>query len=441
MTKGEPLGLLIRFALPLVIGNLLQAAYSIVDRVIVGQFVGADAFSAVGVTYAPSNMFASVCIGMSTGAGIIVAQYFGAGKKEDIAKAIANTAYISIALAIITSIVGIAATEPFLHLLNTPENLMAPAALYMRIYLGGLVAVSAYYTPFSIIRALGDSRTPLIFLAVCSLLNIVLDFLFVGLFGMGVKGAAIATILAQSISAISCMIYATVKIEYIQLAFQYGKPDRRLIYKTIRIGIPTAVQYALMYLSTVIMQSVVNSFGNTVIGAYTAVSQMELLVLEIYNGVGAAVMTFTGQNIGSGKIERVRDGLLAVVKICGGIAVLLLLFFWIGGDHVMGIFVSDNEITHISTMGIRISSFFFMACGMNRIILALLNGAGDAGYAVINGGTEIVSRIMLTFLLTAIPLIGYFGIFLTTGLTWFIAACVGMIRCKQGTWNDKRLTV
>ncbi|MGN1210864.1 MAG: MATE family efflux transporter, partial [Candidatus Cryptobacteroides sp.] len=282
MTRGEPLGLLIRFALPLVIGNLFQAAYSIVDRVVVGQFVGSDAFSAVGATYAPSNMFASICIGMSTGAGVVVAQYFGAGKKEGVAKAIANSAYISLALAVITSVAGIVAAEPFLNLLNTPEELMDDAVSYMRIYLGGLIAVSAYYTPFSIIRALGDSRTPLIFLVACSLLNIVLDIILVVPFGMGVKGAAIATILAQSISAISCIVYATVKIEYVRLAFQYGKPDRGLIDKTIRIGLPTAVQYALMYLSTVIMQSVVNGFGSVIIGAYTAVSQMEILVLEVY---------------------------------------------------------------------------------------------------------------------------------------------------------------
>lgn len=439
MTTGSPLGLLVQFSIPLIIGNLFQQLYAPADRVIVGQFVGSDAFCSVGTTFAPSNMFASVCIGMSSGAGIVVAQYFGAGEKENIAKSIANSAYINILLAVITSVVGIICARPFLSLLNTPDELMEDAVSYMQIYLGGLTAVSAYYTPFSIIRALGDSKAPLIFLVTCSLLNIVLDLIFVIPLGMGVKGAAIATILAQIISAVMCIVYSIKKIEYIRIAFKYSKLDMEMMKQTIRVGMPVAVQYSLMYLSTVVLQSVVNDFGKSAIGAYTAVSQMELLVLEIFNGISAAVMTYSGQNIGAGKTERIGEGLKSAARICAVAAVILFVFFLIGGNAVMGIFVKDDNITQIAAKGICISGTFFFACGINRVMLNLLCGAGDSSYAIINGGTEIAACIGFVYLLTAIPMIGLWSIFLTTGMTWLTTMIIGMVRYKKGGWKQKSI--
>lgn len=208
MTTGKPSKLLLQFAIPLIIGNLFQQAYTLADRVIVGQFVGADAYSAVGATTALTNLFMSVCMGMSIGAGVVVAQYFGAKDEKNTASAIINSAYISLILAVVTTVIAMFATRPLLTLLKTPSSLMEDAVSYMLIFNGGLLAVSAYYTPFSILRALGDSKTPLIFLILCSLLNIVLDIIFVVPLQMGVAGAAIATILSQAIAAVLCLTYA-----------------------------------------------------------------------------------------------------------------------------------------------------------------------------------------------------------------------------------------
>ena len=214
MTQGKPMKLLIQFAFPLMIGNLFQQAYTLADRIIVGQFVGAEAFSAVGATTALANLFMSVCMGMSIGTGVVVSQYYGAKDDKNIAKAIANSTYINVLLALVTTVIALICAEPLLRLLNTPESLMKDALDYLRVFIGGLLAVSAYYTTFSILRAPGDSKTPLIFLVFCSLLNVVLDIVFIVPLNMGVIGAAVATILSQALAAVLCILFAFKKISY-----------------------------------------------------------------------------------------------------------------------------------------------------------------------------------------------------------------------------------
>lgn len=439
MTEGKPMKLLIQLALPLMIGNLFQQAYTLADRIIVGQFVGAEAFSAVGATTALANLFMSVCMGMSIGTGVVVSQYYGAKDDKSIAKAIANSTYINVLLALVTTVIALIFAEPLLKLLNTPESLMKDALDYLRVFIGGLIAVSAYYTPFSILRALGDSKTPLIFLVFCSLLNIVLDIVFIVPLNMGVIGAAVATILSQALAAVLCLLYAFQKIPYMKMALTYSKIDKKMIFQTMKVGLPTSAQYALIYVSSIVLQRVVNGFGESTIGAFTAVSQIEILVQQIYAALGAAMVTYTGQNIGAGKIERVKSGVKSAMTICIAVSIVLLAIFFGFGNIIMKMFVSNEEIISISASGIRITSIFFMALGVVQVFRYLLNGAGDSIYSLINGGIEIVARIGFVYLLTAIPFIGMWGIFLTTGLTWFMTAVFAFVRYKGGAWMNKSL--
>lgn len=228
MTKGSPIKLLIQFAIPILIGNLFQQIYTLADRIIVGRFVGDKAFSAIGATNALSMMFMSMCMGAAIGTGIVVSQYFGAKDVKGTAASIANGSYTCILIAIVMTLLALATTKPILLLLNTPQSILPDVLTYMYIFMGGLIAVTAYYTPFSILRALGDSRTPLIFLVVCSLLNIVLDLLFVVVFKTGVAGAAVATVLSEAIAAILCIIYAFRKVPQFGQAFVYRKWFRRI---------------------------------------------------------------------------------------------------------------------------------------------------------------------------------------------------------------------
>lgn len=439
MTQGKPLKLLIQFSIPVLLGNLFQQMYTLADRIIVGRFVGDKAFAAVGATNALSMMFMSMCMGTAIGAGVVVSQYFGARDEKNTAAAIANGSYTCLVVAVIMTVIALLTTKPILVLLNTPGSIMDDALNYMYIYMGGLIAVAAYYTPFSILRAMGDSRTPLIFLVVSSLLNIALDLFFVITLKMGVGGAAFATVLSEAIAAILCIIYAFYKVPQFRLAARYRRPDGHLIRQSLQVGIPTGLQYALIYISSIILQRVVNGFGDDVIGAFTATTQIETLVQQIFAALGTAMVTFTGQNIGAGKADRISGGLTAAMQISAVISAVLLALFWLFGHTVMSIFVSNEDIISIAAAGIRITSLFFIALGGVQIIRYMLNGAGDSAYALINGGIEVAARILLAVGLTAISFIGMWGIWLTTGLTWTVTAVFAFVRYRQGAWKTKVL--
>ena len=435
-TQGKPLSLILRFSLPIFIGYLFQQVYSLVDRIIVGQLVGANAFSAVGSTTAITSMFMSMCIGAASGAGVIVSQYYGARDEKNTAKAISNGAYVNIVVALVMTIVALVSIRPILKALQTPVELMDDAASYMLIYMAGLIAVSAYYVPFSIMQALGDATTPLIFLIICSVLNIVLDLLFVGPLQMGVNGAAIATVLAQCISAICCIVYAFRRMPIMKLAVKYAAIEKKIIWETIRIGLPTGLQFALIYLSSVVLQRTVNQFGATVIGAFAATTQVEILIQQIYSTLGTTMATYTAQNVGAQKPERIREALRIVLSICAIVSVLWLLCAWVGGTAIMGIFVDDRAMTEIAAMGIRITAVFFMAFGVTTVLRRLLAGAGDSAFTLISGVVEIATRIVLGLALTAVPVLGMWGIWLTTGFTWLATAIFAVWRYKENHWKS-----
>lgn len=439
MTKGSPVKLLIQFSIPILIGNLFQQIYTLADRIIVGRFVGDKAFSAIGATNALSMMFMSMCMGAAIGTGVVVSQYFGAKDEKGTAASIANGSYTCILIAIVMTLLALVTTKPILFLLNTPQSIMPDALTYMYIFMGGLIAVAAYYTPFSILRALGDSRTPLIFLVVCSLLNIALDLLFVVVFKTGVAGAAVDTVLSEAIAAILCIIYAFKKVPQFGQAFIHRKLDKELIKKTMQVGVPTGFQYALIYVSSIILQRIVNGFGESIIGAFTATTQIELLVQQIFAALGAAIVTYTGQNMGAGKQDRISLGVIAAMKISVVVSVVLLIIFWLFGHPIMSIFVTNEEIISIAAAGIRITSLFLIALGGVQILRYMLNGAGDSMYALINGVVEVIARVAFAVGLTAIPFIGMWGIWLTTGLTWTVTAVFALFRYKHGAWKEKTL--
>ena len=439
MTKGSPTKLLLQFSIPILIGNLFQQIYTLADRIIVGRFVGDKAFSAIGATNALSMMFMSMCMGAAIGTGVVISQYFGAKNEQKTAASIANGSYTCVLIAIVMTLFALITTKPILLLLHTPQSILPDALTYMYIYMGGLIAVAVYFTTFSILRALGDSKTPLIFLIVCSLLNIVLDLLFVVVFQTGVAGAAAATVLSEAIAAVLCIIYAFKKVPQFGQAFIYRKPDMKLIKKTMQVGVPTGFQYALIYVSSIILQRIVNGFGESVIGAFTATTQIELLVQQVFAALGSAMVTYTGQNMGAGKEDRISLGVIAAMKISAVISATLLIVFWVFGHPIMSIFVTNEEIISLAAAGIRITSLFLFALGGVQILRYMLNGAGDSMYALMNGGVEVVARVVLAIGLTAIPFIGMWGIWLTTGCTWLITAVFALIRYKSGTWKSKKL--
>lgn len=437
MTQGSPIALLIKFMLPMLIGNIFQQLYNMVDSMIVGKYVGAQALASVGATGSLNFLFFSVCFGLSNGIGIIVSQRFGAGDTEGVKKTISNAVYIMAVAAFIMGGSGCLLAKPILQFMNTPDDIIAGATIYMQISCIGVIAISLYNGVSSILRGVGDSKTPLYFLIVSSVINIVLDLIFIRVFNWGVAGAAIATIIAQLTSGAGSLAYAIKTNSFFRLERQHMKADKKIIRESVGIGIPIAFQSSLIALSCVILQSVINGFGAVVVAAFTATSRIEQLVHQPYSSFGMAMSTYSGQNIGAGKVKRVKEGFWKgmLVMLLFSIAMLPLMQF--GGTAIMKLFVDDAQVIALGAAGIRITSWFYSTLGTIYVVRGLLNGVGDARFALINGVTEMIGRIVFPTVMTKIPIIGVYGIWFATGLTWGVTGVVSLIRYFRGKWMRK----
>lgn len=446
MSVGSPSKHLLKFSFPLLIGNIFQQFYNMVDSIVVGNFVGPNAIAAVG-TCGSMNFFCfSLSSGLAIGIGIIIAQYFGAKDDKNVRKTIANSIYVLGFATIIISILGFCICPFVLKLLNCPENILPDAVIYMRTTCCGIVFVVLYNGVASILRALGDSKSPLYFLILSSIINLVLDLIFVIVFKWAVFGVAIATVIAQAISGIVSLIYAYRKIDYFKLTKKELKPNFHIIISSFKLSIPIALQNCLISVSMMVLQGVVNTFGEKVMASYTIVMRIEQLVQQPFSSLGTAITTFSGQNLGAKKIERVKQGYHRGILISFIFFVFIFVVFQLLSKYIVGFFVKDDEVIRIGSIGLRITSCFYFSLAMIYVPRSVLNGCGDTSFAMINGATEVVGRIVFANILTKISSItlfghiipiGYWGIWLTTAITWTLTAIVCIIRYKSGIWFKK----
>lgn len=435
MTEGSEFRIIIGFTLPLLLGNLFQQFYNIVDSVIVGQYLGKNALAAVGATGSMTFLFYTLCLGLGAGTGILISQHFGAGNDQTVKKLIANSAYVILFFGIILTVVGITLAPVMLHLLETPDTIFDDAVGYMRIACAGTVAVAAYNWINSVMRALGNSTVPLIFLIVASVLNVGLDLLFVIVFGMGVWGAALATILAQAVSAVSCIIFAFVKFPQFRIGRENARFDKKIALNCISKGVPIALQNAFISVSMIYLQRTANLFGDTVIASYATTMRVEQLIQQPFISLSTAVSTFTGQNIGAGRIDRCIRGLRRSMAAMAVFSVVMLGVFMLISEQIVSVFVSDSEVISIGGTALKLSACFYMFLGTIHTTRGLLNGAGDVGYAMINGIVEVIGRIGFATILSMIPAIGCWAVWATSGLTWFITGLMSYLRYRSGKWK------
>ena len=440
MTEGNPTKLILSFTIPMLIGNLFQQLYNMVDSIIVGRFVGANALAAVGSTGSINFLFFSLSFGISAGIGVIVSQFFGAEKPVMVQKAIANGLYLLAVVSFLVSVVGILLARPILAGLRTPEVILNDAVIYMRVTCAGILAVAAYNGVSAILRALGDSKTPLYFMIFSCFINIGLDLLFVIKFNWSVFGVALATVIAQLCAAIGAFCYAFIKIELFRITKENQRLNFDIIGKCFQLGIPLAAQNSMIALSCIFLQRVVNGFGESVVAANTALGRIEQLVQQPYSSLGAALTAFTGQNMGAGKVDRVKRGYRVGFFSVLIFSLIMLIPGQFFGEQIVSIFVKDAEVIRIGARGLAITSWFYFSLGMIYVARSVLNGAGDAVYAMINGLMEVTGRVGFAVPLTKIPFIGVWGIFLTTGLTWLLTAVVSMARYYKGGWKYKSVT-
>ncbi len=437
MTEGRPLALLSVFALPLLIGNLFQQAYNLADSMIVGRLLGANALAAVGATGSISFLFFSIFNGISGGCGIVTSQYFGARDDRMVCKAIANSAYIMLAFSLLTGTVAFIMVPTVLTWMGTPAEILPDAIVYMRMTTASVPLIAVYNYASSMQRALGDSRTPLYFLVVSCLLNVGLDLLFVGAFRMGVFGAAFATMLSQLLAGAGSLVWAFRRNPYFRLKKEALAFDRAIAKKTVRLGLPLALQWSLIAVSTTALQSVVNSFGATAMAAYTAGNRLEQLVQMPFGSMSMALSTYTSQNMGAGKRTRIREGFRDSLLAMAVLACIMTLVMQLWGGHLVGLFVHEQDVIDLGRKALGITSFFYIFLGIIYVCRGVLNGVGDAIFSFINGAVEIAGRVGLPLLLLSVTSAGVWSIWITCGVTWMLAGISCIMRYIS--WRKKNL--
>lgn len=363
MTEGNELKHIVLFTLPLLLGNLFQQVYNIADSAIVGQFLGAQALAAVGATGSMTFFFYTLCNGMSVGAGVLIAQAFGAGDNERVKRFIVNSAYALGGIGLIITVLSVILCRPLLVMLGTPESILDNSVSYMSVACMGTFAVAAYNWINSVLRSLGDSKTPLYFLIIASILNVLLDLLFVPVFNMGVAGAALATIIAQGLSAVLSILFAIKHNFYFGIPKDMLKPDKDMIKLCVKTGVPLALQNAMVSVSMIYLQRTANTFGDTVIAAYTVTMRVEQLIHQPFMSLGAAMATFAGQNKGACKIDRVKKGYHKALLLSSGFAVLMAVVFFFCGGFIARLFVKEAEVIEIAAKALLLSSCFYVPLG------------------------------------------------------------------------------
>lgn len=428
MTQGNPITLLALFALPMLLGNIFQQAYNLADSIVVGRFIGASALAAVGSTGSISFLFFSVCNGIASGAAVVASQFFGADDPAKTKQAIANAAYVMFTTSFIMGAAAYLAAPQVLRLTGTPADILPDAIQYMRFSCAGVPLVAVYNYASSMLRALGDSRTPLVFLIFSCILNIALDILCVCVFHLGVQGAAIATIISQVISGAGCLLYALKHNPYFALSRKDMKPDREIILRSVKLGLPMALQWSLIAVSTTALQAFVNSFGTVAVAAFTATSRIESLAHQPYGSLSAALATYAGHNYGGGRIDRLKLGFRHSMLLSALFTLCMFLLVQLFSTGIVSIFVVDQAVIDMGAKALRLTSWFYIFLAIIYMTRGILNGIGDALFALINGVVEVICRIFIPMLIVMLPTIGLWGIWWTAGITWMISALFCLLR-------------
>ncbi len=446
MTEGNPVSQIIRFTIPMLLGNFAQQLYNTVDSIIVGRFVGDNALAAVGSAGPILNLMLVLFIGISVGASILVSQYFGARQRENLSRAIGCCVTLTGIASLIIMVMGILLARPLLQLLNTPESIIGWCTQYLIILFVGIAGSGYYNIMGGVLRGLGDSVSALIYLLIATLLNIVLDYSFVAFFGMGVAGVALATILAQLVSAILTMRKLSRMTDIFDLKREYLRPTRQHAGSLIRLGLPSGITQAIISMSMIVTQSLTNSFGEVFIAANVIVMRIDGFVMLPAFSFGTAMTTYAGQNIGANRMDRVeqgaKQGTLAAMGISAALTIIILIF----GRLIMGIFTETQELIDLSYRMMRILGIGYIAMEVTQCLSGIMRGAGDTvtpmWISIIN---SVALRVPAAYALVALtktpelPQGDCAMMFVSLVLTWCVGATLTFIMYRVGRWKKKAI--
>lgn len=442
MTSGGEARHIIYFAVPMLIGNLFQQAYSMADGIIVGRYVGEHALAAVGTSFPILFLMVASVLGLALGAGILLSQLFGANNLTAVRRATTSVFLFASAASILLSVIGYF-LSPFLlkNLLDVPDNILNDSIVYLRIFFLGLFFMYLYNFVSAVLRSVGDSKTPLYFLIVSTIINIVLDIYFVANLKQGVAGVAWATFIAQAISAIASIVYVYIKVPLFRFKLNEFVFDRKLFYLSVKIGIPSSIQQTVLSLGFIAVQRLVNGFGAVTIAAVTAASRIDQLAIMPVMNIGMALSTFAGQNIGAGKPERAEKGYRKTLVISAVLCLLLTAVVFIYGKQLIGLFIrgdaGSSEVIRQGTQYLQVVVCFYLLFSIMNVTSSLLRGCGDVFYStyitLIAFGLRLVSAYLL------VPYIGYRAIWWSMPIGWFVSMLFALYRYKSGKWKDKAL--
>ncbi len=444
MTVGSPWKKIILFAVPMLVGNIAQQLYNTVDSVVVGNYVGDNALAAVGSAGPILNLLIVLFVGISVGAGIMVSQYFGAKEREKLSMTIGNCITLTAIASLFVMIAASLVARPLLELLDTPESIIDWCHSYLLILFIGSAGLAYYNILSGILRGLGDSMSALVYLLVSTVINIILDLLFVAKLGMGVNGVALATVIAQFISALLCLLRLMKMKEYFDIHRSYLKIKKKYSGMIIRLGLPSGITQAILSMAMIVVQSLTNSFGEMFIAANVIVMRVDGFAMMPNFSFGTAMTTYAGQNVGARQDERVeagaRQGTLIAVVISAVITGLILLF----GKFLMGIFTKTPELVDLSRDMMGILAVGYIAMAVTQSLSGVMRGAGDTMTPMwISIATTILIRVPIAYgisYLTRTPQLPNGRqecIFISLLVSWILGALITFVFYKRGKWKEK----
>lgn len=444
MTEGTPWKRIVEFSLPMLIGNIAQQFYNTADSIIVGKYVGDNALAAVGSASPILNLLLVLFVGIATGAGIMVAQYFGAKEREKLSHTIGVCISLTAIASLIIMVIGPLVTRPLLSFLNTPASIIDWCADYLVIYYVGIAGFAYYNILAGVLRGLGDSISALGFLLIATILNVFLDLWFVAGLGMGVPGVALATIIAQGISAVLCII----KLARMNSTFDFNLkmlvPAKEYSMKLIKLGLPSGFTQAIFSIAMIVVQSLTNSFGEMVIACNVIVMRVDGFAMMPNFTFGNAMTTYAGQNIGAKKMDRVdkgtKDGTMIAVGVSTVITILILIF----GKYLMGVFTDTAELVDLSMHMMRILAVGYIAMAVTQSLSGVMRGAGDTMTPMwISLITTVILRVPVAYGIAyltrsaAYPTGRPESTFISLLVSWTLGAIVTTVFFKRGKWRNK----
>lgn len=436
LTNGPVWKVIVRFALPLLIGNLLQQLYNITDSIIVGQFLGKEALAAVSASFFIYYFIISLVIGVGSGTSVVVSQFFGAKQYDKVQRAFSSFFIFMLVAGIALSIAGIIFAEPIFRLTNTPEEVIPDAVAYFRIYIGGTFLFVTFNSIISILRGVGESIRPMIFIFITTVLNIVLDLLFIVGFGWGIEGAARATVIAQGIGMCVALGYVNNTHPLLSIKKQDLLFDMKLFKEGLKIGLPTSVQQCAIALGLIALLGIVNGFGTDTLTAYGAAGKIDTIITQAVLTLSGALAAFCGQNIGAGRFDRVRKGLrfTMLVNVIFSVVTFTAIYFF--GEEMMRTFTNDQAVIAIGKEYLLIIGGFFIVHGALNIYNGALRGAGDTIFTMVTSLLCLwLIRIPLAYQLSA--WYGRQGIWWAIGISIGIGLVITYIYYKTDIWKKR----